>query len=567
MSMLLALGRWAENLRLEHAPEGVQRRLRLQAASVLGAAAESVGAEEIAPVLAVARGMGSGPFRVAPGVNGLGLEGALMAGSALSMAHDHDDWMLCAHAGHSAVWASWLGAAELGLPWERALTAQLAANEISARLGGVCLAGRQNGQAWSYLHAVSGALVGGLLRGLSGRQLAEAMGLALAQAPHVDWSLFRSGGKVLTASRPLLDGWRLAALVEAGVRGPVDVLEPGSDFLEVFASGRPLRGWMTGLDPADPAASSWLTWTLSIKTVPGCAYLSTSVEALREVRRELEEYEGHAIGAEDVLRVDVDAGLLTTAMERLLGASGPLTPVAVTFSVRLSLAVLLLAGELTARQLSGEWLREHEEAVRSLADRIHLHHDWRLTVETWNAMRRSLAVDRLLAGIGPGPLLAAATRGGGLQGGLQAGLALTEVPLAMAGERIQGFDTDELPELLSRGLSRLSGLASRGMERLMNPKPQPGPRRFDLADHDLSTVTVPLPARVRVLLHGGHVREAEVRIARGSPGRPVLETEAATHAKLTEGLRAAGEPDPHAAADALLVGDLPGDGPAAVVIG
>ena len=116
MTALLRMARWAHALRIEHAPAELHERLRIQAASVLGAAAAAVATTESAPVLAAARAYGEGALSVAPGTGGLGLHGALLAGSALSSAHQHDDWMLCGHTGHSAVWAAWLGAAEPAAP-------------------------------------------------------------------------------------------------------------------------------------------------------------------------------------------------------------------------------------------------------------------------------------------------------------------------------------------------------------------------------------------------------------------------------------------------------------------
>ncbi|MCO4768459.1 MAG: MmgE/PrpD family protein [Deltaproteobacteria bacterium] len=279
MSTLLHMARWAHSVSIADVPPALRERLRLQAASTLAAAAAGVHSEDAQIALTVARRMGAGSHRIAPGVDGLTMEGALFAGASLSMAHDYDDWMLCAHPSHSAVWAAWVGAAELGLGWDAALRAQIVANEILARLGGYCLPGRQNGQSWSFLHGVGGALVGGLLRGHSPEQLASGMALTLAQASHVDWRLFSGPGKTLMAARPLLDGWRVAELVEEGVTGPVGLLDEDSEFTSVFAGGRPVRGWFSGLPVEDPSGTAWLTWSLTVKCVPGCDYLTAAVEA------------------------------------------------------------------------------------------------------------------------------------------------------------------------------------------------------------------------------------------------------------------------------------------------
>ena len=560
MSTILDLAEWACALSLDHAPPGVLERLRWQAASVFGAAAAGLDSDDVGPVLAMARGLGSGDLVVAPGLADLSLEGALLAGSTLSMAHDYDDWMLCGHTGHSAVWASWLGAAEAGLTWDDALRAQLAANEVMARLGGLCIAGRQNGQAWSFIHSVGGALAYGMLRGLDAERLAHGIALALAQAPHVDWGLFGSGGKVLTAARPLLDGWRMAKLAEAGMNGPLGLLDGESDFLAVHAQGRPLRGWLTGLPAHDPTKTAWLTWSLAIKAVPGCAYLATSLEALDLIAEDFEAEEGRALRAADVMRIDVDAGLLTMAMERLLGADAPLTPVSINFSVARSLALRLIAGSIRSSDLSERSLEQHGHDIAELATRIWLHHDWRLTLKTWNALKVGVGIDKLLAGVGAVPLLAAASRAGG---GLEAGLSLAELPMALAGERFQELDGEEPTELLNRGIGKLSDLAARGLQRLLGPTFETPARRRgpDLSEHDLAALTFPIPARIRVLLHGGRVREAEVAVARGAPSRPESETRRVVHDKLRAALdhRAPGRAAAHERLATALVGALGGD--------
>lgn len=578
MSTQLELARWAHALHIDDAPAALRERLRLQAASILGAAAAGLGGDDIAPILVAARAMGSGSLRVAPGLRGLTLDGALFAGAALSASQEYDDWMLCGHTGHSAVWAAWLGAADLGLGWNEALRAQLAANEVLARLGGLCLAGSQGGKTLAFLHSVGGALVAGLLRGHSPEQLAAGMGLALSQARHLDQDLFKSGGRLLRSARPLVEGWHLADLVEAGMTGPLDLLDGDSDFLATFAAGSPARGWLTGLPSESPSDSAWLTWSLAIKCAPGGATLGTAVEALQQVLAEVAAERGEPLQPSEILRVDVDSGALTTAMERLLGSPGRNHPEAARLSVRRALAALILDGRFETAHLSAHWSGEHEAEIAQLSGRIRLHHDWRLTLDTWNGLR-AVGLDGLLGEVGAGPLLAAAGRAGGLE----AGLSLTELPLALASERLQGVQADELPALLGRGLSKLTDLAAKRFERMLPASlapvrtSAPAASRYDLSAHPLSEVAIPLPSRVRVLLMGGHVHQAAVEIPRGAPGRELHETRSAVRAKLLDSLRQAA-PDDMAAHKELVDGllgagnstdphrhRLPGPGPRTVL--
>lgn len=562
MSALLAMAQWATALRMEHVPDGVRERLRMQAASVFAAAATGLGSDAVQPALVAARAMGPGGLRVAPGVDGLTLEGALLAGSALSVVDEYDDWMLCGHTGHSAVWAAWLGAAHRGLGWDDALRAQLAANEILARIGGLCIAGRQDGQRLTFLHAVGGALVSGLLRGSTPEQLASGMALALAQASRVDSALLATPGRVLCAAQPLLDGWRLADLAAAGLHGPTDLLDGESEFLQHFAGGKPAHGWLSGLPTEDPARSGWLTWSLAIKCVPGAPSLGPTVEALQIALGEAKEARG-TIGPDDIQRIDVDGGALTTAVDRLLGAMGDGRPGSVRASVRTALATVVLTGTWSPAASRGV----DPKAIAALAERIRLHHDWRLTRSTWNGLR-AIGLDDLLGELGPGQLLTA-----GRAGGLEAGLSLTELPLALASERLQGVQPDQLPALFGRSLTRLTELAARGVERFLPAAERPA--TFDLAAQPLEQTCIPLPSRVLVLLHGGHVHEGSVETPLGAPGRDAAEMRRAVRDKLLTSLQTAAPQGSHVAfVDGMLgagnaphgaMGALPGPGPASML--
>lgn len=569
MSTLLSLAQWAHALRIEHVPDAILERLRYQAASTLAAAAAGTRSDDVVPAVKQARRWGPGRLRVAPGIDNLGLDGALLAGATLSMAQEFDDWLVCGQTSHSAVWAAWLGAAELGSNWDRTLTAQLAANEILARIGGFCLGGRQNGPSWAFLHAVGGALVGGLLRGQTPEQLASGMGLALAQAHHVDHSLLQGPGKAYAASRALIEGWRTAELVSDGLVGPIALLDADSEFITVFTQGRPVRGWFAGLPADDPAASAWFTSTLAIKCVPGCLYLTAAVEAMQALLVEAGQRLGKDLKVDDILRVDVDCGAVTAAMERRVGKTDAITPASVTFSVRKALAVLLVAGELGPIQLHQEWLDEHEENIEAALAVVRLHQDARLTLAPWQALRGT-GVAKLLTELGPGPLVAAVGAGGTLE----AGLSLTELPLMMAGERLQNTPTEDLPALFGRGLSRLTEVAARGLERLL-PAPTPYPAGAPTLDAEaLLETRVAFPARVRVLLHGGQVLHSEVEVPRGASADP--ETREAVRRKLWDALLLA-EPQTearHADLVHALLGaanaqgappPLPDGGPAALV--
>ncbi|OOK65992.1 mmgE/PrpD family protein [Mycobacterium kansasii] len=204
------LAGWAADLRLEDVPDPVVDLCRAQRRSVFAAMAASTGDVASQRVLAgVETWAGEGPVLV-PGLpRSVAFDDALYAAAALSIALDFDDYVCFAHAGHSAVLVPVLLAAETGASAAEQLTAQVAANELEARLGGACLLGPLNGQLWSFVHAAGSAVAAGLLLGLDTGRLAHALALAVYQAPRATVPGFMApDSKLLTAAEPTLAGIR-----------------------------------------------------------------------------------------------------------------------------------------------------------------------------------------------------------------------------------------------------------------------------------------------------------------------------------------------------------------------
>lgn len=367
MTLVDDISRWAAGLAIGDIPDDVLALSRAQRASVLGGVAASAQDRASRRVLnAVSTWAGDGPAPLAGTDRRVAVEDALYAGAALSVALDFDDYVSFGHTGHSAVLTPTLLAAETGSTGNQQIVAQVIANEVEARLGGACLIGPLNGQLWSFIHAAGTALAAGRLLGLDGTQLAHALALSLYQAPRpIIPGFMAPDSKLLTASEPAVLGLRAARLAAAGVTGPLDALEHPQGFLAAF-SYAPLRGLLGGL------GEGWATKTLCVKPYPGCAYVDTTLDALLALEQP---------PADEVESVVVDASMLTCEMDKWSSeyAGGDVTPVTINFSIRWNVAIALLAGEVTPRQLSAQWLGENRDALAALASRVELRHDWGLT--------------------------------------------------------------------------------------------------------------------------------------------------------------------------------------------
>ena len=326
-------------------PASVRERAELQALCV--AAGRAAGEEAAAPFAAVAP---DGPV------------GEVYRSAAASIAHDWDDYLFMGHTGHSAVPA----AAAFAVDPERALVAQVAANEVAGRLGAALFLGPHNGQFWASIHCASGAIAASVGLGLDAERTAHALAIALYQPPYGMWPGFMGPqSKLLTAAEPAAVGARAALLAADGVTGALYVIgHPRGVLASLSFAPRPLdvRRLRSCLGPTD---------TLAFKRLPGCAYLQSVEEAAL----------ASGIEADRVASIDVEAGWLTCEMEEL-GRGPDLTPIRVNFSATLTTAIALLAGRFTPADLDPAWLAERESEIRALAGRVTVKHDPALTAKT-----------------------------------------------------------------------------------------------------------------------------------------------------------------------------------------
>jgi 2-methylcitrate dehydratase PrpD len=335
---------WAVGLSAEDVPERVRERAGLQAECI--AAARAAGEAYAASVMAVAP---EGPV------------GEVYRSAAASIAHDWDDYLFMGHTGHSAVPAAAVFAADP----ERALLAQIAANEVAGRLGAALFVGPHNGQFWASIHCASAAVAASVGLGLDAERAAHALAIALYQPPYGMWPGFMGpSSKLLTAAEPAAVGARAALLAADGLTGALDIIEhPRGVLTSLSFAPRPTMFGALG--------RVWLTDTLAFKRLPGCAYLQSVAEAALAA----------GVEAGEVDSIAIEAGWLTCEMEEL-GRGPDLSPVRVNFSATLTTAIALLAGRLTPAELEPTWLAEHEAEIRALAGRIGLEHDPALTAKT-----------------------------------------------------------------------------------------------------------------------------------------------------------------------------------------
>ncbi len=368
---------WVADLAYSDIPARAIEKAKLQVLSVLAACAHGARSSKVRALRrAIERGRGNdkeGPCTVIGARDRASLWDALYLNAASSVVHDFDDYLFAGHTGHSAVLVS-LAVSEVlaaeGSPVSgaRFLEAVVAANETGGRLGASMLFGPHNGQMWSYIHLIGGAVAASKILGLDAETTESAIGIAFSQPNYPLVATFMgSDAKQLIASQPAVDGAKGAFQAAEGLRGAPGILEDRGGFWARFHKDA-LAKMFSGF------GSAWTTESLSYKIYPGCAYLDTAEDALVEVCSQFQEKHGRSLAPSDVETIRVEAGMLTTGMETMSGwyRSDHISPMNVNFSVALSAAITVIAGRLTPAELEPGFYLEREREILDLAKRVEI---------------------------------------------------------------------------------------------------------------------------------------------------------------------------------------------------
>ena len=389
---------WSSSLRYEDIPERVHAKSKAQILSVLGAIHAGRHLEGAVSANEIVRTWGTGDeATVFMTGERLPRHNAIFTNAIASVSFDFDDYVCFGHTGHSSVCASFAYGELEGASGQDVLAAIAAANEVGGRLGGALLLGPHNGQMWSYIHVLEGACVASRFLGLDPGRTANAIGIAFTQPPYPLMPAFMGpDSKLLIPASTTVEGCRAAELAARGWTGNTSILEDRQGFLRRFNEQN--FGWMlSGFGDA------WVTDSLCIKVVPGCAYIDTAVDAFTEICRRFEADNGRPPTADDVETIDVRCGLLTSGMEgfaQTYRSSERLEPISINFSVALSFGLMLHAGDLAPEYLSHKYLDTNRDAIEAGAAKVTVRHDTEMDKRApeGGTSVRSLLAPQTLAG-------------------------------------------------------------------------------------------------------------------------------------------------------------------------
>jgi 2-methylcitrate dehydratase PrpD len=401
---LLRLGEWIARCTFASLPPATVAAARLQLLDMVAAVhAAARSREPRAVAAAVPAFAGAGRATVLATGSRLGPADAALANCIHSMAQDFDDIVWMGHTCHSAVFGALAVAEHEGRDARELLAAIVAGNEIGGRLGASCFLGPLNGQMQTFLHLACAAAAAARLLRLDAERTAHALAISLAQPVFaLQPGFMNPTSKLLAASTPTATGVQAAYFARAGMTGALDILEDRRGLWRRFAY-LPLPFMLDGL------GEMWTTQTLTVKTYPGCHFFQTSCSAIEQLLARTGR-----LAPGDVEAVDVEITKLGAEVSRFgaeyAAATGPITPVAVSFDVATTVAVQLHAGRLTGAEIEPGWLAAETAAIRRWRERVRVSHDPALTARVLAAGRAVGSGRKALALLSPRNLYTLARR-------------------------------------------------------------------------------------------------------------------------------------------------------------
>jgi len=398
-SVVGRMGRWVAQLEPANVPPACFSAARYQVLNMIAAVHAAARSSETAALRGVGGFAGSGRATCLVDGSKRAPHDAAFDNAAYSMAQDYDDIVWMGHTCHSAVFAALAVAEHEGLDAVQFLTAVVAANEVAGRLGASSFLGPLNGQMWTFIHLIGAAAASAKLLQLDEEQCVHALAISLAQPNFALQPGFMTpSSKLLAASTPTATGIQAAYYARAGMTGEPRIVEDVRGFWSRF-SYLPLPSMLEGL------GDFWTTQTLTIKTYPGCHYFQTACAALEQLRDRVgqERLRGFQSMHIETTKLGIEA---TRFAREYAEATGRITPVNVNFDLRVTAALMVLAGRLGGAEVEPVFLDQQASAIGEMLERISVRHAPKLTLRTVGSVRALGSGRAALGSLGVGDVLA-----------------------------------------------------------------------------------------------------------------------------------------------------------------
>ncbi|KGT92856.1 hypothetical protein NG99_13000 [Erwinia typographi] len=226
-----------------------------------------------------------------------------------------------------------------GASGEQLLRAVALGSECQYRLG-MALDNQLYHAGWwttGMLGAVGACAAAAVLLDLDSGQCANALGMAIACASGMK-AIFGTDSKPLLAGLAAQRGIMCAFMAQAGMSGPVDVIEHPAGLVALCNNRRLIRKWV------QEPSSQWCLREpgIDVKRIPVCLSSHAAVDALLCLRQQ------HGFTARDVTRIECNVPEIVCIN---LKYDRPVNGQQAQFSLPFALAQALIAGDVTLSHL------------------------------------------------------------------------------------------------------------------------------------------------------------------------------------------------------------------------
>jgi 2-methylcitrate dehydratase PrpD len=229
-----------------------------------------------------------------------------------------------------------------------AIVAHVLGLEVADKIGAGVKPGFQL-KGWhplAVLNTFGCAAAAGKLLGLDGAQIANALGIAGAEASGMRVAM-GTMSKAYGAGRSARDGVTAALLAQLGYTGPTNVIEGRDGFLQTFGDGATGAGILEHMGQPFEFVSPGIT----LKKFPACTRSHNGIQGMIDLRRK----HGFAMG--DVESVEC---LVTPAVVDYLKFSRPKSKFEAKYSMEFCLATVLRDGAVVISSFTDERVRDPE---------------------------------------------------------------------------------------------------------------------------------------------------------------------------------------------------------------
>ena len=323
-----------------------------------------------------------GPCTLLPDGENWSLDNVLFYNSAMINALELDNFIYMGHVGQSVISSSLAMGQKLDATGKELLLSMVTATEVAGRLGANLVNGPQQGHMRAFIHRVGSATATAKISKYDESVIAQALAISLSMPEYPLYpACFSPDTKVICTSSPTVAGVKAALMAAHGISGPLDIIENPAGFYINFSSAKfipDIWRWI---------GVSWTLRSLSIKKYASCGYAQGSVNAAIRLKA------NHTFQTDEISRINIYVPIVTLIMEKFSKPhyQAGITPVNTNFSTVRSVAAALIFGELTGDFYRAGTFEDKVVEIQKLHDRIFLHHDWKMTIQSMRGIDAGLA--------------------------------------------------------------------------------------------------------------------------------------------------------------------------------